>query len=639
MKQILGLLIVLTLLPCMARALPVQSTDSTGPAAAIAEDIFFRGVASYEAADYKQALSLLRNFVLRQHDSPRIPEAYTYLGRIFVAQKRYNDALLYLERIPAEQRDRQAQVLIGFCLVNSGETAAGYQMLLPLAGETTLREDDKTALFSGLALASSRLDKPLQALFFYQHALSGSAPPNDVLQSAHQLLQGDVSENLLAEAAFMFQQSAIGLDARLQQARRALARKDDELARSYLETILSSATPFPYRHEAARLMDRFAPGGWLQGDTIGVLLPLSGRYSQFGDSVKRSMELALELYNTTQPTPLRFLYRDTAGDPQTSRQQTAALTNEERVIAIAGPLTGAASIAAADQAQKDRTPLLSLSQRTNLPAIGDHVFRNSLTSRSQVRALARYAIEQRGLTSFGVLYPENRSGREMADLFIEEVLKYGGLVTDDQSYATDATDFRPQIRKLMGKDPKKKDDTRYRPLTEEEILEDLFVPDLPDYPSTTFDALFIPDYADRVGLIAPQLAFYGIEDIPLLGINGWNSPDLLRLAGKFVQNAVFVDGFFANSHSPLVQEFVEFYRERFDEEPSILEAQAFDVANILLTLVGHPETRTRESVRAALTHLDNYPGVTGPTRFDFIGEAEKPLFLLQVKRQEIVEMN
>ncbi|NIQ94532.1 MAG: hypothetical protein GWN87_10185, partial [Desulfuromonadales bacterium] len=62
-----------------------------------------------------------------------------------------------------------------------------------------------------------------------------------------------------------------------------------------------------------------------------------------------------------------------------------------------------------------------------------------------------------------------------------------------------------------------------------------------------FDALFIPDYADRVGMIAPQLAYYGIEELPLLGINGWNSPDLLRVAGAFVEGAIFVDGFFAYS--------------------------------------------------------------------------------------------
>lgn len=643
MKRILSLIVVLALLPLLAGAVELQPEAQTGHEAASrqlsgSEDLFSRGVTSFQAGDYDQALSLLRNFVLRQHDSDNIPEAYTYLGRIFIHKERYTDALLYLERIPIERRSHQALLLIGYSLVFSGELEVGQQFLLPLIPEAAFSNIDSQRLYHALAVSSLRQEKALQALIFFDRLLAYADEPDLVLAEVHQLLQDGFDEAELAEAAFMFHDRPIGLDARLQLARLQLARKENLLAEQQLQMILASSVPFPYRADAAALMDRFSSGGWLQQDAIGVLLPLSGRYSAFGELVKRSMDMALELHNETQP-PLRFLYRDTRGETETARQMTAALANEERVMAIAGPLTGPASIAAADQAQSDSTPLLSLSQRANLPAIGDQVFRNSLTSRLQVRALARYAIEEQGMTSFGILYPENRLGVEMAELFAEEVLRHGGLVTDEQSYAEDATDFRRQIRTFMGQDPNAKEEVRFQPLTEEEILEDLFQPDLPEYPPVTFDALFIPDYADRIGLIAPQLTFYGIEDFPLLGINGWNSPELIRLAGRFVQSAVFVDGFFPASEHPFVREFVDLYMEKYGEEPSILEAQAFDVANILIDLVGREDIRSREALRLALSQLQNYPGVTGVTSFDFMGEAEKILFLLQVQKGRIVQLN
>ena len=50
-----------------------------------------------------------------------------------------------------------------------------------------------------------------------------------------------------------------------------------------------------------------------------------------------------------------------------------------------------------------------------------------------------------------------------------------------------------------------------------------------------FDAVFIPDTYNMVGLIAPQLRFYGIEDVLLLGTNLWHSGHLMEMARKYVQ--------------------------------------------------------------------------------------------------------
>ncbi len=264
--------------------------------------------------------------------------------------------------------------------------------------------------------------------------------------------------------------------------------------------------------------------------------------------------------------------------------------------------------------------MLTLSQRDGLPETGPYVFRNSLTNHQQVQALVRYAIGERGLRTFGVLHPENKLGYEFADLFSREVESFGGRVVSRQGYAEKATDFRRQVKLLKGENPD---------AAEKETAKR----------AAPFEALFIPDYADQVGLIAPQLAFYGIEKLPLLGINGWNSPDLLRVAGRYVEGAVFADGFFRASPYPVVQEFVALYTAKYGEEPSILEAQGFDAAGILLALLDRPEVRSREDLLQALTQLRNYPGVTGSTSFNAQGECEKVLFLLQVRNGQFEQIN
>jgi ABC-type branched-subunit amino acid transport system substrate-binding protein len=237
-----------------------------------------------------------------------------------------------------------------------------------------------------------------------------------------------------------------------------------------------------------------------------------------------------------------------------------------------------------------------------------------------------------GNISFSILRPENRLGEKMSAAFVAELEKAGGEIIDIVSYPDDSTDFRKQIQQLLWEDREVK-----IPVTITETGEEEEVPEL-EYPLPPFDALFIPDYADRVSQITPQLVFYGIKDVTLLGINGWNSPDLITKAGRFLKNAVFVDTFYPDSKKPEVQRFMELYRQTYQEEPTILSAQGFDMATLLLQIIDDPEVKNRDDLRRKLDNLDHYLGVTGTTGFDQYGEAIKALYRLGVKHGRVVEL-
>ena len=387
--------------------------------------------------------------------------------------------------------------------------------------------------------------------------------------------------------------------------------------------------PGDYRQPAILLYTELTGQDWLQR-SVGVVLPLTGKYAAYGEFVRRGMELALD--GAPNETGVRFLFADGAADETKSREAVRSLLRDEKVVAVTGAITGSAAVAVAEQAQREHVPLLTLSQRDGLPEIGPYVFRNSLTARQQAETLARYAVLDQGLTSFGVLYPENRLGRNMAELFTEEIEKLEGEVIALESYEDSANDFGRQIKVLRGENPYAVE----KHLSDDELLADLFVPDTPP---VDFEALFIPDYADRIAVIAPQLAYYGIENIPLLGINGWNSPELLSTVSRFVEGAVFVDGFFAYSPYPFVKEFVDRYYEKYGEVPTFLQAQGYDIAGILLSALSDPNIRTRDDLRLALSQLQTFPGVTGATTFNLIGEANKALYLLQVRNGNIEQLN
>jgi branched-chain amino acid transport system substrate-binding protein len=98
------------------------------------------------------------------------------------------------------------------------------------------------------------------------------------------------------------------------------------------------------------------------------------------------------------------------------------------------------------------------------------------------------------------------------------------------------------------------------------------------------------------------------------------------------------DGFFADSTSPAVKQFVAAFEKTYEEQPDFIEAVVYDSAMILFHAVSRPHIQYRNEIRDELLNLDYFPGVTGTTRFDENGEVQKKLHLLRIKGKRFVEL-
>lgn len=629
--QITSLLLLMLLFFGVSNTLAQQPLTAASRPAEIALQ---KAVDQYQSGQLNEAAVLLREFVISHPDSTLLDQAYYYLASINAKQGDTATAISYLDKISAQGQSAATSLLHSELLLQTGDATRAVDQLLQLdTANWTFPERQER--FLSLAEGLSLLEEPHKALYFYHQALltEGAETPREVLARIYTLMSAHFNEADLAEAAFMYQNKPVAYLAMLQLGWRALEAGQKELAQEWVSAAMMAPAGFAYREEALALQSQLSDPTQLQR-AIGVLLPLSGRYAAFGKRVQRGMELALEVFHPH--IPVRFVFRDTTGDETVAAQQVAELAISDRVIGIAGPLVGNAAQGAVRRANQERIPLLTMSQKEGLAASSLYTFRNSLTPQLQIRALLDYAMEERGFTQFGIMNPQTRQGEQLAELFRAEVLRRGGEILAEESYLTDQTDFRYQVRSLRGLDPNAPDEEE--PQTDSENPEDPELVSEEEEPPP-FEALFIPDYADRISLIAPQLAFYGLEGVQLLGTNGWNDNELPKLARQFVEGAVFTDGFFRYSSYPFVQEFVELYFNHYQEEPTILEAQGYDIAGIMLTLLNDPQLQSREDLRRALAQMQNYPGVTGATRFDFIGEADKVLFLLQVQNGTIVQIN
>ncbi len=193
------------------------------------------------------------------------------------------------------------------------------------------------------------------------------------------------------------------------------------------------------------------------------------------------------------------------------------------------------------------------------------------------------------------------------------------------AYHEDQTDFSQEIKGFFKIKTTQKESSRH---TKEEFRLGLSV-----------DSLFIPDTHDRVGLILSQMAYFDVSGLTFLGTNAWNGPDLISIAGKSAEGAIFVDTFFKKASSPLVARFVEEFQKAYQREPETLEALSYDGAKLLLEIIRSKGISSPIQMRDELRKVQNFQGVSGLKGFGEDGKTIRTLSILKVKKGQIEQVS
>jgi ABC-type branched-subunit amino acid transport system substrate-binding protein len=230
------------------------------------------------------------------------------------------------------------------------------------------------------------------------------------------------------------------------------------------------------------------------------------------------------------------------------------------------------------------------------------------------------------LNGFAVLYPDDHYGREMERLFRDELLRQRIKTIKSKSYNRTQVDFGDVIKAITdtkgissGRAEVEKSDNEHKPVI-------------------GFDALFIPDTPARIGMIIPQLVYYNVKGVKLLGTNLWNSADLLKTAGEYIDGAVFTDGFCLNTFYPEANDFIDIFYTSYGREPDVIAALVYDAARMIVKTIEENDVETREQFKKSLLKLKNYRGVTGTTSFSGRRDALKDVFILTVKDGQIIQI-
>lgn len=356
-------------------------------------------------------------------------------------------------------------------------------------------------------------------------------------------------------------------------------------------------------------------GGASNEIVIGHVAPLTGDIKTFGESTKNGFQIAIEEANQSGGLlgrPIRTVIVDDKNDPTEASNAAAKLINQDRIHFIVGSVSSKCSIPLSEIAQSNRVLMItptSTNPKVTVREDGtrkDFVFRACFTDPFQGAAASRIAREQFHAQRVAVLYDVgNDYVKGLAEFFRDAFRQAGGEIVAYESYAKDDVDFSALLTKVKAQNP---------------------------------DLIFIPDYYNKVGLVAKQARQMGLA-AQLLGGDGWDSPEMTKIAGDAIEGGVFTNHYSPQDPRPEVQTWVAKYEAKYGGKPDALATLAYDATLLMLEAIRRAGADDPVKVRDALAAIRDFRSVSGSITFDRDGNPVKAVAVLQYHNGEQTFMN
>jgi len=586
----------------------------------------------YAKKQYDQASKTLTVFFERFRKSRHMDSALLLAGDVRLTIRDYPRALNYykelIEKHPGSTHILDARYKLGQCYYEVKE----YDLAIANLEDRTRISDPIRLRRIAEMLSASFLVKKNYPAAVKEYVLLIDLTPDEKQKSGYRDRVREIVDKNLTEDELRPLSDGTAYPADLALLRLAALLIDQKKYRDAVGVSKDFLARFPVHAEKTR-------GEMLLNDAVArlaapryfmaALIPQTGQLAFFGDRVLKGIQLALNTYNLQNPdNRVELLIKDTEGSPDKAVTAITELTSKGIVAAI-GPLLTKETEAIAPLLDKLQVPVITpAASGEGIGKLSPWLFRNALTNTGQAEVAAQYALGL-GLKKFVIFYPDDAYGRDLSRLFAKELEKKAEVLANI-SYPPGTNDFGPYIKKIIEIDLR----SRKTPLPDDETERKKIFQDYIE----GFDAMYLPGYAEHVGLLIPQLAFYNITSVAKIGASSWHSPDLLERAGRHAEGAVFTDGFAPESQVTAIKTVVDSYRSAYQEEPDILAAQAYDAAMMVLSLIKeHKDTPV--AIKEGLLTLKDYAGISGSTTFPGNGDAQKKLFLIKVENGKFVPLN
>ncbi|MEO8703971.1 MAG: penicillin-binding protein activator [Kofleriaceae bacterium] len=529
-----------------------------------------------------------REIVEEYPDDPIVPWANLYAGIAALKDRKFDEAAASLKLVLDREIDagltRRAQLFMGITKNYLGD-ARGALDLLKKAGKEAVEGDaERTEQLAAYAYAMAVIE-PAASLPYFDQLYARVTPTERALIVAR-------CEEVAATATpDQLRRQLDELDERKGPAMAAVASRLAAIADqggnpSEAQKLRELAGPARAAVGLPKTIGTavLTTGGGGNPGLVGAVLP-GGKPTKAGDGAIAGLGLAGGAAGGSGVVAIEIR--------QTTDANEAALAVEDLakrgVIAVIGPIDGPSVDKAGGRAEGLGIPLLSLSGRPEERTTGRWVFHMRHSAEARARALAKRALAA-GIKSFAILAPEDNYGKSVTAAFVDELGRGGGAVASKVTYPADTKSFVKYAKQLSGK----------------------------------WDALFVPDEAKQLALIAPAVSATkqipkpfgtkrttGGRPILLMSTAEELTGAFIADAGMHADGAWLAPGFYPDDRDAATKVFVDQFIKQYARAPGVVDAYAYDAAQ----LAAAGGSGGRAGLAAKLSG-GSLTGLTGIIKFD-----------------------
>lgn len=335
---------------------------------------------------------------------------------------------------------------------------------------------------------------------------------------------------------------------------------------------------------------------------IGFFAPLTGFAAADGYSSLHGALLAVSDINDKgglMGRQVELVYYDDALSADQAIAVVTKMIEQDKVsFVISGSYTGT-TLAVAPIVERYQIPMIAAyAVHPSITANKTWIFRVGMMGNTEGKAAGYAAVKLFNASNVAILYDDIPFGVTLAQSAQLQVQKMGGHVVFYDKFDDSETDFRPWLTKIAT---------------------------LPNLGALIFLGYY---YHANAIIQARQL---GIK-AQIIGAEGFDSPQLMDLAGDAANGVAFVTDLDRSSSSPATQTFLTAYKAHTGIAPDMVGASTYDAVMVAAQAISTAGSLDTTSIRNSLAGLQNYQGVTGEIiQFTAGHNAIKPMTIQIVK--------
>jgi branched-chain amino acid transport system substrate-binding protein len=334
-----------------------------------------------------------------------------------------------------------------------------------------------------------------------------------------------------------------------------------------------------------------AAGGGGGTITIGGGFALTGDESALDLPAANGAKLAVKEINANGGVlgkQINLIVHDSQYKMDVTAQTAKQFVEQDKVPLMIGYTDTDSVLASGPTFQAAKIPFITVGATSpKIPSqVGDMMFLACFGDNVQAAVGAEYSYDKFGHNAYFLWDKGVEYTTLLGAYFKSRFTELGGTIALEESYDDKATDFSPQIAKIKAL-------------------------------STKPDFYYIAAMPYNIGPIVKQFRAAGITG-PIVGGDGYDTPDLLTVAGSAADNVFFTTHALmdATGGTDGIKKFMAAYKTEYTHDPeNAFAALGYDTVYLLADAIKRANGTDSAAVKAALEGTKDFKGITGSVTF------------------------